>query len=416
MDYANAATTGTLSPHILPITDLKQMLSHIEESIPTTMHLPVSSEDTLHFYRYLHTHILIANRQFLLFIDVPIQGQMQQISIYRIFTLDIPHGSFTAHYEIDNKYLGIMWDETMAVLILDKQYSTCKEANGQFCSIYTPFQPLANPPSFITALYSGNTASIAARCSLQVRKGHTISIPTSIAPNIWIITSAPSTVMTGMTLVCPEGTTKLITLSKPIHILWLLTVCSTTSPYFYLLPHYEPTTVAINISLEVAKLNMINISALDFCLWQHLENHSNETQLQHLASIPLIPVIQPYKHMISGTNPITPFTSPEESTGNTVSIWTVFSHRSLHNGYWVVYTSRIGDILLLFLLVPTCQVSMPTFTTRYYAKTIDDDDVEAAPIYRCDGRAKQPTTPHENHGLHMQWVPTWMESWQKQQK
>ena len=56
MDYINAATTGILSPHILPIADLKQMLSHIEESLPTTMHLQVSSEDTLHFYRYLlHT-------------------------------------------------------------------------------------------------------------------------------------------------------------------------------------------------------------------------------------------------------------------------------------------------------------------------------------------------------------------------
>ena len=52
MDYVNAATTGTLSPHILPIADLKQMLSHIKETLPPNMHLPVSSEDTLHFYRY----------------------------------------------------------------------------------------------------------------------------------------------------------------------------------------------------------------------------------------------------------------------------------------------------------------------------------------------------------------------------
>ena len=43
MDYIDAATTGTLSPHILPITDLKQMFSHIEETLPPTMHLPVSS-------------------------------------------------------------------------------------------------------------------------------------------------------------------------------------------------------------------------------------------------------------------------------------------------------------------------------------------------------------------------------------
>ena len=50
MDYIDAAMTRTLSPHILPIMDLKNMLSHIEETLPSTLHLPVSSEDTLYFY------------------------------------------------------------------------------------------------------------------------------------------------------------------------------------------------------------------------------------------------------------------------------------------------------------------------------------------------------------------------------
>ena len=94
------------------------------------------------------------------------------------------HGNFTACYEVDTKYLRITQDETMAVEISYQQYSTCKAANGQFCNIYTPFQPLANPPSCITALYSKNSASIATRCSLQVRKAHTVSIPTLIAPNV----------------------------------------------------------------------------------------------------------------------------------------------------------------------------------------------------------------------------------------
>ena len=73
MDYIDAATTRTLSLHILPIMDLKKMLSYIEETLLSTLHLPVSSEDTPHFYHYLCTHILIANKQFLLIIDVPIQ-------------------------------------------------------------------------------------------------------------------------------------------------------------------------------------------------------------------------------------------------------------------------------------------------------------------------------------------------------
>ena len=120
--------------------------------------------------------------------------------------------------------------------------------------------------------------------------------------------------MTGMTIACPEGPTKLITLQNPS------ISCIYNQPavlhhhIFYLPPHYKPTTIAINISFEVAKLNMIDISALDFHIWQHLKNHQNKTQLQHLASIPLVPVNQLCKQMISGINPITPFTSPEEST------------------------------------------------------------------------------------------------------
>ena len=86
------------------------MLSHIEDTLPSTLHLPVSSKDTLHFYCYLSTHVLITNKQFLLLINVPIQDQSQQLSIYKIFTLDIPHGNFTAHYDVNTKYLGITQD------------------------------------------------------------------------------------------------------------------------------------------------------------------------------------------------------------------------------------------------------------------------------------------------------------------
>ena len=129
------------------------MLSHTEETLPSTLHLPVSSEDTLHFYCYLCTHVLIANKQCLLLIDVPIQDWSQQLAIYKNFTLDILHGNFTAHYDINTEYLRTTQDETMAVEISPQQFRICQEANGQFFTIPTLFLPLANPPSCITALY-----------------------------------------------------------------------------------------------------------------------------------------------------------------------------------------------------------------------------------------------------------------------
>ena len=60
-----------------------------------------------------------------------------------------------------------------------------------------------------------------------------------------------------------------------------------------------------------------------------LEKHQNESQLQHLASAP-VPVDQLYRYMSNGIHPVTPFTSPEESTGDTASIWTLFSHTGVY--------------------------------------------------------------------------------------
>ena len=96
-----------LSPHVLPVEDLRRMLLHIEETLPSTMYLPVLSEDALHFYRYLCTHVLIADEQFLLLIDVPIQDCTQQLKIYEVFNLAIPQESFSACYSISNRYFGI---------------------------------------------------------------------------------------------------------------------------------------------------------------------------------------------------------------------------------------------------------------------------------------------------------------------
>ena len=42
MDYIDAATTEILSPHVLPVEDLREILKHIEETLPSTMHLSIS--------------------------------------------------------------------------------------------------------------------------------------------------------------------------------------------------------------------------------------------------------------------------------------------------------------------------------------------------------------------------------------
>ena len=96
----------------------------------------------------------------------------------------------------------------------------------------------------------------------------------------------------------------------------------------------------------MANFHMINISSLDFCIWQQLEKHWIESQLQHLARIPSVPIGQLYSHMDKGIQHITPF-SPEESTGDTDSIWTLISHTG-------VYVMAIGLLILADLGIFCC--------------------------------------------------------------
>ena len=239
MENIDATTSSILSPHVLPITDLQKMLQHIADTLPPTLHLPISPEDTLHFYRYLHTHILIENNQFLLLIDIPIQDRACQITVHQVFTLDIPYGNYSAHYDLNNRYFGVTKYVTKGVALPTTQFQICQQANGQFCHISTPFQLLATPPSCIAALYTKSKTGIASKCSFELCKTTTTNLPTQITPDVWILTTLATAPINTVTLICPEKPMETIPIWQLIHILKLPMACSATSSHFYLPPRYE---------------------------------------------------------------------------------------------------------------------------------------------------------------------------------
>ena len=89
---------------------------------------------------------------------------------------------------------------------MEQQFITCQQANRQFCSIKIPIQPLANPPSYIAAIYAQNKAGIEGKCYLWIRSMNSATIPTLIGPNVWILTSASKLVSTTITPICPDET------------------------------------------------------------------------------------------------------------------------------------------------------------------------------------------------------------------
>ena len=203
----------------------------------------------------------------------------------------------------------------MGVELSTTQFQICQQANGQFCHIPTPFQLLASSPTYIAALYTKSKAGIASTCSLQLCKTTITNLSTQITPDAWIFTTLATAPINTVTLICPEKPMETIPIWQPIHILKLPTACSATSSHFYLPPRYETPTLDVNVSLNMANVQMINISAQHFCTWQHLGNNRSDMQLYHLATIPSIPVHKVYQHLLNSCTPIVPFnTASSEDT------------------------------------------------------------------------------------------------------
>ena len=124
----------------------------------------------------------------------------------------------------------------MGLELSSTQFEVCKQANGQFCHISTPFQPLANPPTCIAALYAKSATSIESKCSLQLHKATATPLPTQITPDVWILATPTSALTDTISLICPDKPMETIPIRQPLHVLKLPMACSATSANFYLPP------------------------------------------------------------------------------------------------------------------------------------------------------------------------------------
>ena len=262
----------------------------MESELPSTKHLPIWLDDTLHFYWYFNTPVLISEGQFLLLINVPIQNRAQQLQIYKVFNLLVLHSNLSAQYTINHRYIGVTYNETKVVHITGQQYIACQHANEQFCRINVPFQLLTISPSCLIALYAKNDQAIVEQCSLSMSHVPHTFVPVAVTSNLWIIPSNPMTLGWTVMIICPDKATSTIPLQEPFQILRSSSACSATSRYFHLSPHYEDHTMIMNVSLDMTNINAIIISTQDFRIWQHFHSNWITPHLQKLANVPEVPV------------------------------------------------------------------------------------------------------------------------------
>ena len=106
-----------------------------------------------------------------------------------------------------------------------------------------------------------------------------------------------------------------------------------------------------------------------------------------------------------------PFDMDDKSTEDTDSIWTLFSHTGIYvTAIGLLIPAGLGLFCCYFFWSQPARLACQPLQPGNMQYTIVDDDVEVAPIYRCSGKVLPPARSHENHGLAIQHLPTWMES------
>ena len=111
--------------------------------------------------------------------------------------------------------------------------------------------------------------------------------------------------------------------------------------------------------------------------------------------------------MLNNTSSIMPFDMDKESTEHTDSIWTLFPHPGMYvTAIGSLIPAGLGSFCCYFFWCRPARLVHQPLQPGNMQYTIVDDNVEVAPIYRCESRDPQPTRPHENHGLAIEHLPT----------
>ena len=141
----------------------------------------------------------------------------------------------------------------------------------------------------------------------------------------------------------------------------------------------------MNVSLDTVNIKAINISTLDFRIWQHFNSHWTSPHLQKLANVPEVPVTELYKHMINTSEPVHSFTIKDDDEDPSL-MGTILTHPG-------TYIGTIGTIFAVGTGVYCFKrfwFRPATHRHKPLQHVIVDDDVEVASIYRHGGMVEEP--------------------------
>ena len=112
---------------------------------------------------------------------------------------------------------------------------------------------------------------------------------------------------------------------------------------FHLPSCCQDHTIMMNVSLDTTNINTINISTVDFRIWQYFSSNWTPPHLQKLVNVPEVPDAQLYRDVINTSELIHSFTIKDDGKYPSL-IWTILMHSGTY----------IGTTLIIFCCTHRC--------------------------------------------------------------
>ena len=169
-------------------------------------------------------------------------------------------------------------------------------------------------------------------------------------------------------------------------------------------PHVMRITLwVMNVSLDTANIDVINILTLDFRIWQHFSRNWTHPHLQTLTNIPEVPVTQLYRDMFNANEPIHSFTIKDEGEDSSL-IWKILKHPGTYIGaIGMIFTVCIGVYCFKgFWIRPATSQHQPYFPVSLWHAIVDDDCRGSIHLQK-QRQGWKPRWLHRNHDLCIKW-------------
>ena len=164
-------TLNRLSPIILPVEDLKEILIAIDDEIPDHLMLPHDPhEKPWYYYTILSSTTIAFDDKMVITVNIPLLDASRAFTVVEAINLPVPFppSIVTAIYELEFEHFSVSADKKQYTIMTVEDLIRCRQPGLNFCPLTSAEYETSQHEYCVSALYRKNVKEIRKFCKTSV--------------------------------------------------------------------------------------------------------------------------------------------------------------------------------------------------------------------------------------------------------